>query len=287
MSVEAVVLLIESNADLSMVDKEGNSALHRAVKQVPPSDVDIAGQQEIVTLLLASKVDVRHVNAIGYKALDYCKSPRIQRVLEDYDPGTKSWKWELDPALLHYDENNTLGTGKYGTVYRGRLRGTPVAVKIMKRSGNKRKLHQEFKYEAGLMSDIRHPNILVMMGIISKGDTFGIITEYIPSGSLRSFLEARGNQISLPIILKIAVTASRGLAWLHGLTPPVLHRDLHQKNILITGSHSLRIIALINLAANAVVQNLTRRRLLISVSVRSRAPLLKKQQYINEFSRQK
>jgi serine/threonine protein kinase len=44
-------------------------------------------------------------------------------------------------------------------------------------------------------------------------------------------------------LIVLAVTTARGLAWLHSRTPPVLHRDLHTRNVLIDKAHQCKVCA--------------------------------------------
>lgn len=46
----------------------------------------------------------------------------------DYDPGTKSWRWEIDFNELKIDK--PVGHGHFSICFKGTLHGTPVAVKV-------------------------------------------------------------------------------------------------------------------------------------------------------------
>ena len=112
---------------------------------------------------------------------------------------------------------------------------------------------QSFNHEVGIMSDIKHPNLLVFLGLtyvdqqkinLFLGACFHnphlcIITEYLPMGSLRNFIER--NTLRWSQLLKFAITTARGMAWLHSRAPVVLHRDLHSNNILVLYCFSLYI----------------------------------------------
>jgi len=160
-------------------------------------------------------------------------APRIAKQLEDYDPGSKYWKWEIDETALAI--KHQIGSGRFGTVYLGELYGSNCAVKTVKGSAN------QIQYEIGLMGDTHHPNILTFLGTCTKDD-FGqcIITEYIDGGCLSDYITtkkaANRNGRGLPwgTVLTMSLDIARGMAWLHSRRPPILHRDLHSKNILVT-----------------------------------------------------
>jgi len=107
-----------------------------------------------------------------------------------------------------------------------------VAVKVLKVKNVNDSIMQSFNHEVGLMSDIKHPNVLLFLGACVLDQFLCIITEYLPVGSLRDYLDRHTPKWSQ--ILKFAITTARGMAWLHSRTPVVLHRDLHTNNILVT-----------------------------------------------------
>ena len=68
-------------------------------------------------------------------------------------------------------------------MYKGTWLGTKVALKVFK----KRKsayLAQKFKSEATIISKLRHPNIVLFLGVSLFDEKYVISTEYIQSGSL-------------------------------------------------------------------------------------------------------
>ena len=83
------------------------------------------------------------------------------RTLEDFDPRQKAHKWEFDFRRLQFLPNGAgmLGQGNFSVVRLGRLDGTPVAVKFLKVRDAAAAL-ESFHQEVGLMSGIRHPNVL-------------------------------------------------------------------------------------------------------------------------------
>eukprot|EP01132_Coremiostelium_polycephalum_P004881 gene4881-6087_t len=99
---------------------------------------------------------------------------------------------------------------------------------------NKMMAINEFRREVWLMSDLAHENIVMMKGFCF--DPYSIVMEYMDLGSLSSYLHKKkldSQPLSWNIILKIAIDIASGMAFLHNITPPLVHRDLKSPNILL------------------------------------------------------
>jgi len=219
-----VQLLIEFGANINVPDKNGSTSLHVSAKKE---------NREIVDILLKAKADLTLLDNYGMKPLDYVKTNnQLRKILEDWDPGTKSWKWEINQKDLYIDKDIQLGKGAYGTVYKGKLYYTPVAIKTL--TDLSIEAQESVKVEIGLMADIHHPNILILVGTCLH-NTFGrcIITEFIDGGSLCNYI-LNNYPLTMKTMLNCAIDSARGIAWLHSRNPPILHRDLHSNNILVT-----------------------------------------------------
>ena len=74
---------------------------------------------------------------------------------------------------------NHLGSGQFGSVSKGvwlsHGNSTDVAVKTLTDSSNTVK----FLQEAAIMAQFRHPNILALRGVVSKGDPVSLMLQYI------------------------------------------------------------------------------------------------------------
>ncbi|GAM21474.1 hypothetical protein SAMD00019534_046490 [Acytostelium subglobosum LB1] len=93
----------------------------------------------------------------------------------------------------------------------------------------------EFRREVWLMSDLTHSNIVHMKGFCI--DPYSIVMEYMDLGSLSSYLrKKREANETLPwsTIFKIAKDIASGMAFLHNISPPLVHRDLKSPNILLS-----------------------------------------------------
>ncbi|KAF8020542.1 hypothetical protein BT93_G1080 [Corymbia citriodora subsp. variegata] len=143
---------------------------------------------------------------------------------------------ELEIATRGFAEENVIGEGGYGVVYRGVLSdGSTVAVKhLLNKRGQAEK---EFKVEVEAIGKVRHKNLVGLVGYCAEGSKRMLIYEYIDNGNLEQWLHGDVGPVSpltWDIRMKIAVGTAKGLAYLHeGLEPKVVHRDVKSSNILL------------------------------------------------------
>ena len=133
--------------------------------------------------------------------------------------------------------SSKIGVGGYGEVYRGVWQGTQVAIKRITsfravRADNS--LMDSFLSEASLVSRLRHPNIVLFLGVAVHGDKPYLLTEYAGRGSLYDVMHENREPLTFHECVTIGKDVARGLAYLHGLSPPMLHRDVKSHNILLS-----------------------------------------------------
>ncbi|GER49888.1 cycloartenol synthase [Striga asiatica] len=127
---------------------------------------------------------------------------------------------------LHEDSASHTGIG-FGIVYKGviddyvrpRYKSTTVAIKELDPHGLQG--DREWLAEVNYSGQLRHPNLVKLIGYCCEGDHRLLVYEYMVSGSLEKhlFLSAKGlkKKIVTPSILIIAFDAAKGLAFLHGV----------------------------------------------------------------------
>ncbi|KAH0921797.1 hypothetical protein HID58_021815 [Brassica napus] len=126
-----------------------------------------------------------------------------------------------------------IGLGSYGEVYRGDWHGTAVAVKKFIDQDITGEALEEFRSEVRMMRRLRHPNIVLFMGAVTRPPNLSIVTEFLPRGSLYRLIHRPNNQLDERKRLRMALDAARGMNYLHSCNPVIVHRDLKSPNLLV------------------------------------------------------
>lgn len=139
--------------------------------------------------------------------------------------------WAMPVEDLDFGEvREVLGRGEFGDVRLAYYRGQKVAVKILKDSS---KAAQNFLAEASLMTSLRHPNLVQLMGVVFDGPSICLVTEYMAKGSLVDYLRSRGRlHVNKKDQINFATHTCAGMAYLE--SKHVVHRDLAARNVLIS-----------------------------------------------------
>uniref|UniRef100_M8BWM6 Serine/threonine-protein kinase CTR1 n=1 Tax=Aegilops tauschii TaxID=37682 RepID=M8BWM6_AEGTA len=84
-----------------------------------------------------------------------------------------------------------------------------------------------------IMKRLRHPNVVLFMGAITRVPNLSIVTEFLPRGSLFRLIHRPNNLLDEKRRLRMALDVARGMNYLHNCTPVIVHRDLKSPNLLV------------------------------------------------------
>ncbi|CAL4891576.1 unnamed protein product [Urochloa decumbens] len=142
-----------------------------------------------------------------------------------------------DLKLMTENFREEIGRGGFGPVFKGYLDNqTPVAVKI--HSNTSSQGDKEFLAEAQHLTRIHHRNLVSLIGYCKDKKHMALVYEYMHRGNLEDRLQ--GDTLGATALtwhqrLKIAIDSAHGLEYLHkSCQPPLIHRDVKTKNILLS-----------------------------------------------------
>ena len=136
--------------------------------------------------------------------------------------------------------------GLYSRLYHGKYEDKAVAVKLITVPDDDEngclgaRLEKQFTKEVTLLSRLSHPNVIKFVGAYKDPPVYCVLTEYLPEGSLRSFLHKPENRsLSMKKLIEFALDIARGMEYIH--SRHVIHRDLKPENVLIDEDFQLKI----------------------------------------------
>ncbi|CAI7904891.1 unnamed protein product, partial [Closterium sp. NIES-53] len=121
----------------------------------------------------------------------------------------------------------------YGTVYRAEWQGSDVAVKVFLDQDLGSHALEDFRTEVAIMFKARHPNVLYLMGAVTRPPHLSIVTEFCPRGSIFRLLQQPNRELTPQRRLSFALDVAKGMNYLHKRKPPIVHRDLKTPNLLV------------------------------------------------------
>uniref|UniRef100_A0A7N0REX4 Protein kinase domain-containing protein n=1 Tax=Kalanchoe fedtschenkoi TaxID=63787 RepID=A0A7N0REX4_KALFE len=242
--LEGLKELLDEGVSVHFRDVDDRTPLHVAACQ---------GYVEVVELLLSRGAVVDPKDRWGSTPLAdaiHYKNNEVIKVLEKH--GAKSLvtpmlaktarevpEYEIDPKELDFTNSVDITKGTYQVAS---WRGIEVAVKKFGEefSADEDKL-RAFRDELTLLQKIRHPNVVQFLGAVTQSIPMMIVTEYLPKGDLRAFLDKKG-ALRPTTAVRIALDIARGMNYLHEHKPEaIIHRDLEPSNILRDDSGHLKV----------------------------------------------
>ena len=143
-----------------------------------------------------------------------------------------------------------INRGAYGAVLGGTFEGRRVAIKKMHKfildtadtDEEIERLVRDFKRETDTLLSIRHPHVVQAFGAFYDPLSWEpILVMELMANNLREYLEKNKGNLKLSKQIHICLQIALGLQFLHHLNPPLAHRDLTDKNVLLADDGTVKI----------------------------------------------
>uniref|UniRef100_A0A2N9EZC3 Protein kinase domain-containing protein n=1 Tax=Fagus sylvatica TaxID=28930 RepID=A0A2N9EZC3_FAGSY len=149
----------------------------------------------------------------------------------------------IEAATNKFSDDNKLGEGGFGQVYKGILpNGQEIAVKRLSRGSGQGV--GEFKNEVILVAKLEHRNLVRLLGFCLEGEEKILVYEFVPNKSLDYFLyePEKNAQLNWSRRYKIIGGIARGILYLHEDSRlRIIHRDLKASNVLLDEDMNAKI----------------------------------------------
>ena len=152
--------------------------------------------------------------------------------------GEKDWK-EIDYGDLEIGPQ--IGGGGFAIVYKGAWKKRAVAIKAIFDPRVDDQVKKEFMDELLVMNQVQHKNIVTMIGACVRPPKLCIVLELAVNGSLHEVLHTRRVPLSEKQIVACARDTATGLAYLHGRSPGIIHRDIKSQNLPVTDDFTIKL----------------------------------------------
>nr|TKS00520.1 putative inactive leucine-rich repeat receptor-like protein kinase [Populus alba] len=141
----------------------------------------------------------------------------------------------LNIATRSFDQDNVIGVGRMGTMYRAAHRYDLFTA--VKRLHDSQPLGKQFRSELTILAKFRHMNIIPLLGFCVESGERLLVYKYMPNGNLHDWLhpvKCNAKKLDWHARVKIAIGVARGLAWLHDFNNfLIVHLDICSRSILL------------------------------------------------------
>uniref|UniRef100_A0A8C2U8D7 Cytoplasmic tyrosine-protein kinase BMX n=1 Tax=Coturnix japonica TaxID=93934 RepID=A0A8C2U8D7_COTJA len=175
----------------------------------------------------------QHNSAGMVPRLRHVVSTQINKVPATASLGNGIWELKREEIVPLRE----LGNGQFGAVHLGKWKGQyDVAVKMIKEGVMS---EHEFIEEAQTMMKLNHPKLVRLYGVCSKLYPIYLVMEYMPNGSLLSYLHIHGKELQPLQLLEICYDVCDAMAFLESCQ--LIHRDLAARNCLVDSNLTVKL----------------------------------------------
>ncbi|KAG2282371.1 hypothetical protein Bca4012_050910 [Brassica carinata] len=171
---------------------------------------------------------------------------KFEEELEDWETGFGKHRLkfkDLYYATQGFKEEDLLGSGGFGSVYRGVMPKTKKEIAVKRVSNKSRQGLKEFVSEVVSIGRMSHRNLVPLMGYCRRRDELLLVYDYMPNGSLDKYFY-NNPEVTLDWKQRIKVIngVASALFYLHEeWEQVVIHRDVKASNVLLDADHNARL----------------------------------------------
>ncbi|KAJ3155901.1 hypothetical protein HDU89_005459 [Geranomyces variabilis] len=247
-SLEIVKMLVAKGADVNRANDHGNTAMHYAcfwryrdiavylgkeagawvaIKNKYQKTPLGRTSDEIKDLLREEAAGTRTVQAPARTFAQAKEEAKVRFLAK----GGVDWEITATSVQTH---PKPLSSTIYFITRRGRWNNYDVVIRT---PADQTKVSADdvraLKTEISHLRKLFHANLLPLLAACATPPNVGVLTEFVPSGDLWTFLHDPGVEMTMEMALGIAEGVCKGMKFLHEQEPPVVHTNLKSQNILL------------------------------------------------------
>ncbi|PNT30585.2 hypothetical protein POPTR_006G088680v4 [Populus trichocarpa] len=174
------------------------------------------------------------------------RTRKFAEVLEDWelDYGPHRFKYkDLYTATKGFRDEELLGSGGFGRVYKGVLPTSKIQIAVKRVSHESRQGMREFVAEIVSIGRLRHRNLVPLLGYCRRRGELLLVYDYMPNGSLDKYLYDQPTvALNWSLRFRVIKGVASGLFYLHEeWEQVVIHRDVKASNVLLDGELNGRL----------------------------------------------
>ncbi|KAK9166208.1 hypothetical protein Scep_001399 [Stephania cephalantha] len=157
--------------------------------------------------------------------------------------GPKKFSYrQLVSATNNFSDERKLGEGGFGCVYKGFLRELNLTVAVKRISRGSKQGKKEYITEVKAISQLRHRNLVRLIGWCHEKGEFILVYEFMPNGSLDSHLFGKKPPLNWEARYKISLGLASALLYLHEEWEQcVVHRDIKSSNVMLDSNFNAKL----------------------------------------------
>ncbi|KAG6736182.1 hypothetical protein POTOM_061090 [Populus tomentosa] len=164
---------------------------------------------------------------------------------DEFERGTGPKKFSyqgLARATSNFKDEEKLGEGGFGGVYKGFLKEIDSFVAVKRVSRGSKQGVKEYAAEVKIISRLRHRNLVQLIGWCHERKELLLVYEFMPHGSLDSHLFKETSLLIWEVRYKIVQGLASGLLYLHEEWEQcVVHRDIKSSNIMLDSEFNAKL----------------------------------------------